>query len=89
MHKMLQGKPNKPQVQLVWLKRDIRTHDHAAFKYAIEAAVKEKTAVLVVYAIEPNIWLDSDTSCRQWKFVEDCLQSLAKELKNAFVKTLC
>lgn len=54
-------------VQLVWFKRDLRIQDHAPLVYAAQQG-----AVLPVYIFEPQLWLQSDASLRQWRFVADC-----------------
>lgn len=63
-------------IQLVWFKRDLRTHDHQPL---VKAA--EQGPVLPVYIIEPNYWQQPDTSLRQWQYVQQCLQLLDQQLR--------
>ncbi len=63
-------------MEVVWYKRDLRTFDHAPL---VNAAAGGE--VLALYVVEPGYWQLSDTSLRQWLFVEDCLISLRSELE--------
>ncbi|MEO1705682.1 MAG: FAD-binding domain-containing protein, partial [Pseudomonadota bacterium] len=60
---------------LVWFKRDLRIHDHAALAAAAEAG-----PVLALYVVEPGYWALPDTSARQWAFTQECLESLRRDL---------
>jgi deoxyribodipyrimidine photo-lyase len=60
---------------LVWFKRDLRIHDHAAL---VEAA--SLGAVLPVYIVEPEYWALPDASARQWEFIADSLRDLRDDL---------
>ena len=60
---------------LVWFKRDLRVHDHAALVRAAEAG-----PVLPLYIAEPEYWGLDDTSHRQWQFTAECLHSLREAL---------
>ena len=66
----------KPLVQLVWFKRDLRTVDHAAL--SLGAA---RGAVLPLYVFEPTLWAQPDASLRQWRFIADCLVELDRDLR--------
>lgn len=66
----------KPWVQLVWFKRDLRTVDHAALSLAAAHG-----AVLPLYVFEPALWAQPDASLRQWRFVADCLVALDRDLR--------
>jgi deoxyribodipyrimidine photo-lyase len=39
---------------VVWFKRDLRLHDHAALNHALAAGL-----VLCLYIIEPSLWPNS------------------------------
>ena len=56
---------------LLWLKRDLRLHDHPALCLAAAQGV-----VLPVYIVEPDYWALPDTSARQWTFIAESLQDL-------------
>ncbi|MGF1561142.1 MAG: FAD-binding domain-containing protein [Geminicoccaceae bacterium] len=62
-------------MHLVWFKRDLRTHDHAALA---EAAARGP--VLPLYVVEPAYWALPDSAPRQFAFVRACLSELRAEL---------
>jgi len=61
--------------QIVWFKRDLRLHDHAAF-----SAAAARGPVLPLYLIEPDLWRQPDSSSHQWKFIRDSLAELDESL---------
>lgn len=63
--------------QLVWFKRDLRTHDHVPL---LEAA--RRGPVLPVYIAEPDYWQGADASGRQWQVVRESLLELQAALHN-------
>lgn len=63
---------------LVWLKRDLRLHDHPALAFAAA-----RGRVLPVYVVEPEYWAQPDTSARQWAFTAECLTDLRDALAAA------
>jgi deoxyribodipyrimidine photo-lyase len=60
---------------LVWLKRDLRVHDHPALCHAAGLG-----PVLPVYIVEPALWAGPDASARQWGFVSEALTDLRDAL---------
>ena len=60
---------------LVWLKRDLRVHDHPALTLAAGIG-----PVLPVYVVEPELWAEPDASARQWEFVAESLADLREDL---------
>lgn len=68
--------PQKPPLQVVWFKRDLRTQDHTALARATSLG-----PTLCLYAIELDYWCQPCTSDRQWQFVRECLQSLDAQLQ--------
>ncbi len=58
--------------QLVWFKRDLRISDHAP----LLAASQSTGAVLPLYIVEPDYWLQPFASKRHWHFIHDCLVDL-------------
>ncbi len=66
-----------PKFQIVWFKRDLRVHDHAA----LDAAVRSGLPVIGLYCVEPDYWALEDVSRRHWHFVRDCLVDLAEEFQ--------
>ena len=64
-------------MQLVWFKRDLRLHDHAAL---IQAS--KKGAILPLYILEPALWQQPDMSYRHYLFLQQSLDELDQSLKN-------
>ncbi len=60
---------------LLWFKRDLRIHDHAALAMAAELG-----PVLPLYIVEPAYWRLPDTSARQWAFTAESLHDLRHDL---------
>ncbi|MFM7335357.1 MAG: FAD-binding domain-containing protein [Tabrizicola sp.] len=60
---------------LVWLKRDLRVHDHPALVLAAGLG-----PVLPVYVVEPELWAGPDASARQWECVAEALADLREDL---------
>ena len=67
-------------LHLVWLKRDLRLHDHAALAAAISAVRQQGGRLALLYAIEPGVWSQPDSSLRQWQFVRESLLDLQQQL---------
>lgn len=65
----------KPEIAIVWFKRDLRIHDHAPLS---EAA--HNGAVLPIYIAEPELWRQPDSSRRHWNFIRQSLVELNNEL---------
>ena len=60
---------------MVWFKRDLRLHDHAALTAASLAG-----PVLCLYIIEPALWQQPDASSQHYHFALECVQDLAASL---------
>ncbi|SHI57976.1 cryptochrome/deoxyribodipyrimidine photo-lyase family protein [Algibacter luteus] len=67
----------KPQIHVVWLKRDLRLHDNEAIFNALVTGKK----VLFLYSFEPLLINDSHYSERHWNFIKESLVDLNNELK--------
>ncbi|MDO9145979.1 cryptochrome/deoxyribodipyrimidine photo-lyase family protein [Rhodoferax sp.] len=61
---------------VVWFKRDLRLHDHAALNHALATG-----PVLCLYLIEPSLWAQPDASAQHYAFIKESLRELAGELK--------
>ena len=61
---------------IVWFKRDLRLHDHAALHHA-----SQHGAVLCLYVIEPSLWAQPDAATQHYAFVMESLRSLATQLQ--------
>ena len=62
-------------LQVVWFKRDLRTHDHLALARAAQAG-----PVLPLYIVEPDLWQQADASHRHWAFIAETLVELQDAL---------
>ena len=67
-----------PPVQVVWLKKSFRLHDHPALT---QAANRGK--VLPLYVVEPEYWALEDTSYRQYAFLKGCVEEFAQDIEKA------
>ncbi|MEQ9504722.1 MAG: FAD-binding domain-containing protein [Hyphomonas sp.] len=59
-------------VHLVWFKRDLRVHDHAA----LLAAMASGAPVIPLYIFEPGYWAEPELSRRQFDFLLESLHEL-------------
>lgn len=66
----------KTLLNIVWFKRDLRVHDHAAL-----SAAMQQGPILALYCWEPAIWQSDDASLAQQAFVGECLRSLRVALE--------
>lgn len=64
-------------MQILWFKRDLRIHDHAALSMATKAA-----PVLPLYILEPALWKEPDMSYRHYEFLCEALLDLDAELSS-------
>lgn len=62
-------------VVVVWYKRDLRWHDHAPLKAAIDTGLP----VLPLYVFEPVLLQAPDTDVRHWRFVWQSLQAMRQQ----------
>ena len=62
--------------ELVWFKRDLRWHDHAALTQAAQ-----RGPVRCIYVVEPELWLQPDAALQHFEFVRESLQALDSELQ--------
>lgn len=67
----------KERVNIVWLKRDIRTQDHAP----LYQAEKEEEDYLIVYLFEPDILHSAENSLRHQQFVYHSILAMNSRLK--------
>ena len=63
-------------VNIVWLKRDLRTQDHAA----LDAAERDGRPYLIVYLFEPQLMQHPDSSQRHWQFIYHSIKALDRRL---------
>jgi len=68
---------NKPAINVLWLKRDLRLRDHAP----LAAALSANRPLLVLYCFEPTVMADPNYDERHWRFVAECLTDLNQQLR--------
>ena len=61
---------------VVWFKRDLRLHDHAALHHAGQLG-----PVLCLYVVEPGLWAERDAANQHYQFLLESLRELYSELK--------
>ena len=67
---------NKKEINIVWLKRDLRTQDHLPLKMAEESSLP----YLIIFLFEPPMVSYPDTSLRHLQFQYHSLLQLNKKL---------
>lgn len=70
----------RERITLVWLKRDLRLHDHAPLAEASRRC-RDGERALAVYVRETEYWATDKASVDQWEFVAECLRDLADGLR--------
>lgn len=68
---------NKPELHIVWLKRDLRLEDNEAIVNAL--ATGERT--LLLYAFETILLEDNHYSERHWNFIKESIKDLNERLQ--------
>ena len=71
-------------MNVVWLKRDLRLHDHEP----LEKALQKNKPVLLLYIFEDIFLNDPHYSERHFRFIEESLKDLQRELATADTKVL-
>ncbi len=75
-------------LNIVWLKRDLRTSDHAPLVEANKRALQKGHRLLIIYIIEDEYWSLEESSYRHWEFIRDSLLELRHTLKTKFNQNL-
>ena len=75
---------NRTPIGIVWLKRDLRLHDHAA----LHVALKENKRVLLVYVFETVLAQDPHYSSRHFDFIKQSLIDMNRQLVQFNTKIL-
>lgn len=70
----------RERITLVWLKRDLRLHDHAPLAETSRRC-RDGESALAVYVRETDYWSTEKASEDQWGFVAECLRDLAAGLE--------
>ena len=63
--------------RVVWFKRDLRLHDHAALAQAAAHG-----PVLCLYVLEPSLWAQPDAAAQHLAFIHESLRDLHRALKS-------
>ncbi|MBT8258801.1 MAG: deoxyribodipyrimidine photo-lyase [Bacteroidia bacterium] len=74
----------KPEICVVWLKRDLRLHDNEA----VFNAIKSGKRVLLLYVFEPLLINDPHYSERHWNFIKESLRDMNQRLETFSSKIL-
>ena len=61
---------------VVWFKKDLRWHDHAALSNAAAWAAERGGTVLPLWVYEPAMWQQSDMAAQHAGFANECLNEL-------------
>ncbi len=69
---------DKTQINIVWLKRDLRFTDHQP----LFCAQQESFPILLIYCFEPSVIAYEDSDVRHWRFVYESLQEMQEKLKS-------
>ena len=64
-------------LSVVWFKRDLRVHDHAAL-----AAAAAQGPVMCLYVVEPSVWRQPDAAMQHLHFVRESLSDLDRSLQS-------
>jgi deoxyribodipyrimidine photo-lyase len=67
---------NKPAINIVWFKRDLRFIDNEALFHAHQSGLP----LLLVYFFEPSVMNYADADVRHWRFVYESIQDLQRKL---------
>ena len=65
------------KINIVWLKRDLRTQDHLSFQYAEESKLDYR----IIYVFEPQLIDYPDTSLRHLQFIYHSILAINDQLK--------
>ena len=68
---------DKPSIQIVWLKRDLRLQDHSPL---YQASRHSDLPCLLLYIFEPMLLENTHYSERHWRFIQQSLDDLNRQL---------
>lgn len=73
--------PDRPAINILWFKRDLRLRDHAPLQAAVAAnGGPASRPLLLLYCFEPSVIADPNYNRRHWRFVTECLTDLNQQL---------
>lgn len=64
-------------INIVWLKRDLRITDHAPIQMAIESGLP----TILLYCFEPKLMAHPNYSPRHWRFIWESLADMQRQLQ--------
>ncbi|MEM9681008.1 MAG: FAD-binding domain-containing protein, partial [Bacteroidota bacterium] len=64
------------KINIVWLKRDVRWHDHAVLRYAID----DRLPVILLYLFEPSVMGVPESDIRHFRFAYQGLLDFTQKL---------
>jgi len=67
----------KQEINVVWLKRDLRFTDHEPLYFAQQSSLP----LLLIYIFEPSVMGYHDSDVRHWRFVHESLVEMNEKLK--------
>lgn len=76
---------DKPQIQVVWFKRDLRLRDHEPLAFACA----NEHPIILLYCFEPGLVEAPEYDVRHWRFVWQSIEDMNERLKqhHSFVLT--
>lgn len=66
----------KSKINILWLKRDLRLHDHDALQAAIDAGLP----LLFLYIFEPSLIQHPNSDDRHWQFIMQSIEDMNERL---------
>ena len=69
---------SKPNINIIWFKRDLRLQDHAA----LAQSAADGLPCLLWYCFEPSLMAAPETDLRHWRFVHESLLDLQQQLQH-------
>jgi len=67
----------KPEINIVWFKRDLCFTDHEPLYFAQQSSLP----LLLVYIFEPSVMAFHDSDARHWRFIHESLTEMNLKLK--------
>ena len=67
----------RPAINLVWFKRDLRLEDHAP----LQAACDEGLPTLLLFMVEPSQRHNPHLSLRHWRFIHESIRDMNRQLR--------
>jgi deoxyribodipyrimidine photo-lyase len=72
----------KPEINIVWFKRDLRFTDYEHLYFAQQSTLP----LLLVYIFEPSVMAFHDSDPRHWRFIHESLKEMNLKLKELMLR---